>query len=169
MFNYLILNNVLSEFECQKIIDTYQSFLGEEIEFGDYKHSRYDFKNLALSELIFDRIKDQLPECILELSHRWCMSKYAPDSGHISEHFDGNILYGDKISKYTFLLYLNDDFEKGLTVLSDPAFRRPLKVAPTQGRVLLLEQDLLHYAEKPQKKSKYILRSDLMVNAVQKI
>ena len=163
MFNYKIIDNLISPSECQQIIETYKPLLGELIEFTDYQHSRYNFTNIALSDLLFERIKNQLPDEIVEISHKWYMSHYQADQGSISEHFDGNILWSDKISRYTFLIYLNDNFKEGETVINDPRYRRHIPIAPRTGRILLLDQDMLHYAKKPTEGDKYILRSDLMV------
>jgi hypothetical protein len=59
------------------------------------------------------------------------------------------------------LIYLNDDFNEGETVLYfNCDEQQPIK--PHKNRILMLGQKVYHSANKCKKNSKYILRGDLM-------
>ena len=59
-------------------------------------------------------------------------------------------------SFYTFLIYLNDDFEGGATTFYD------LKIAPKKGKALIFYHPLEHAGEVITYGTKYILRTDIM-------
>ena len=162
MFKYLVLENILTDKECHQIIELYDDFIVEPIEILDCQHTGHNFRNIRLSELIFERIKKYIPDNVCEVSHSWYISKFLPNHGSTSKDFDGNVLYEDKISQYTLLIYLNDNFDDGCTVICDPLFKEKIKIKPKTGSILLLNQDILYYTEKPQCNTKYIIKSDLM-------
>lgn len=149
------------------IKEKYESELNEEYEMDDYKHARYNFKNIQLSKQLWNNIQPILLRNNIiseydnvKLSHRWYISKYYPDSGHISQHIDGNVTFGDYMSKYTILIYLNDDFEKGETILY--VNNNEISIKPKKNRILIMDQNLLHSGNKPINHPKYILRNDIM-------
>lgn len=166
---YWIIDNLINDDLnfLYDIKEKYESDLNEELEIGDYKHARCNFKDINLRNALWEKIKPVLRKNNIinesddvKLSHRWYISKYFPDSGHISQHIDGNIEFEDYISKYTLLVYLNDDFQNGETVIS--LGDETIKVKPIKNRILIMEQNLLHSGNKPINNPKYILRSDIM-------
>lgn len=163
--DYYLIPNLLSENECDKLLDKYSPMIEEEIDFIDYQNNRYDFRDASLSKVILEKLVEisktrnlELPS-YSEINHKWYAITYLPNSGFISEHQDGHVYYDGLASNYTLIIYLNDDFEEGQTVIcGEPE----IIIKPKKGSCLLLKQDILHYAKKPQKNSKVILRSDLM-------
>ena len=155
----LILENIFTKNECNNFIKKYNKFLDEEYEVVEVFYGRYDFKDLQLAQLIFSRIKDKLDDDIIEVSYKFYVSKYWPNSSFISEHADGNFSYENLISKYTFILYLNNDFDDGYTIFT----KDNTIIVPKCGNILVLEQDIIHKGTAPKNGYKYILRGDLMI------
>ena len=56
------------------------------------------------------------------------------------------------------MIYLNDDFEGGATILSG------ISVKPRRGMALVFIHELLHEGAPVTKGRKYVLRSDVMFN-----
>ena len=113
MIDYKILKKIYTKEECQKFINNFELYLDEEFDFDDYKCGRYDFRNNKLSEEIYNRIKDLLlpiDNSICGMSNKFYISKYWPNTSSISEHIDGNIQCDRLMSKYSAILYLNDNF-----------------------------------------------------------
>lgn len=160
MFKYLVLENILTNKECQQIIEIYDPLLNNT---NNTNHIKYDCRNIKLSEILFERIKKYVPNNICEISDHWCISKCLANYGSTVEHFDGNVLYDNKISQYTILIYLNDDFMGGNTIISHPYCKEKIKIKPKTGSILLLDQDIIHYSEKHHDNVKYIIKSDLMI------
>lgn len=166
---YKLYDNLFSNQELnilKSYIIKYERYLHNEMEIGTYKHARYNFKDRDLSYLIFSKLKSVINDSdVREISHKWYITKYFPDSGSIDYHIDGSYSDGIKnlISKYTVLIYLNDDFDEGETVIkmSDKNY---VNIIPVEGSILVMKQDLLHSGVKPKKNSKYILRSDIMIS-----
>ena len=160
-----ILDNILLIDECQELIDKYDNLIDEEMEIG-----RYDFKDIELSKKIWMKIKDQIEDIeIVEVSHKWYLSKYWPKTSYIGKHIDGNISYDNHalrlapsllISKYTIIIYLNENFENGETEIFGKS--ASYKVKPKVGSILIMQQDIFHRGVSPIGNYKYILRSDLM-------
>ena len=84
-------------------------------------------------------------------------------------HVDLSKRVGDQRSRYTLMIYLNDDFEGGATEFLVSQIIEPLVVTrtivPAQGAVLLFPQDaddLPHRGTEVLLGTKYILRTDLL-------
>lgn len=69
-------------------------------------------------------------------------------------------------SFFTFLIYLNDDFEGGATSFREHHFQNILQssvqIIPKRGMALLFNHPILHRGDPVVKGRKYVLRSDLM-------
>ena len=162
--NYYCIEKVLNPEECKDLIDTFEKTgeLKNQEDMGDGMYQRYDFHDVKLADQVWNRIRDAVigmdPECV-EISHRWYVSKYWPDYGYMNEHIDGNVFRNGKISKYTIVIYLNEDFGRGETYFPDT----DNYVVPFTGRALVLAQDVTHRGEKVFEGVKYILRSDILV------
>jgi predicted 2-oxoglutarate/Fe(II)-dependent dioxygenase YbiX len=69
-------------------------------------------------------------------------------------------------SQFTFMVYLNDDFEGGATSFRDEygaaSIGDPFQVAPKKGMALLFHHPILHRGDPVTKGRKYVLRSDVM-------
>jgi hypothetical protein len=94
--------------------------------------------------------------------------KYVP-GGAIVPHQDGPwVPFEDQASIYTLLIYLNNDFQGGQTMMTDyseygPRSRPPLEyVRPEPGKALVFDHRLVHSGEKVTGGVKYILRAEII-------
>jgi predicted 2-oxoglutarate/Fe(II)-dependent dioxygenase YbiX len=72
-------------------------------------------------------------------------------------------------SFFTFMVYLNDDFDGGATSLSDDGFGFPggmLRITPAKGMGLLFHHPILHRGDPVTTGRKYVLRTDVMYRRV---
>jgi len=72
-------------------------------------------------------------------------------------------------SFFTFMVYLNDDFDGGATSFSDDGFRFPggmLRITPAKGMGLLFHHPILHRGDPVTTGRKYVLRTDVMYRRV---
>jgi hypothetical protein len=82
-------------------------------------------------------------------------------------HYDGYFeRVGGERSLFTFMVYLNDDFEFGDTLFADRRMESTpypvLKVQPRKGMALLFRHALLHKGDAVLRGRKYVLRTDVM-------
>lgn len=63
---------------------------------------------------------------------------------------------GVEASYFTFMIYLNDNYEGGTTIFNN------LTIKPKQGTVLIFQHDLEHEGSAVQLGIKYVLRTDIM-------
>jgi prolyl 4-hydroxylase len=83
---------------------------------------------------------------------------YRYQRGHqFKGHFDQSYMRNEREASYfTFMVYLNDNFQGGDTTF------RGLRVRPKQGMALLFLHDLYHEGSEVTQGVKYVLRSDVM-------
>ena len=86
---------------------------------------------------------------------------YAYDIGQqFKVHQDGSYIRNeDERSLYSFLIYLNDDFEGGET-----NFVEQFSVKPKQGMALIFKHWYVHEGKPVISGHKYVLRTDIMFN-----
>jgi hypothetical protein len=69
-------------------------------------------------------------------------------------------------SFFTFMVYLNDDFDGGATSFSDDGFGfstgRMFRITPAKGMALLFHHPILHRGDSVVRGRKYVLRTDVM-------
>ncbi len=166
--NVTILKNVLSIQECCDIVSAAESigFTPDVPKGGSAKEMNSilaeNFMLLAENELvnrIYERCLPHLPQTINDqavagINARWRVYKYSPGSiyrPHIDGAWPGSGLdkngnyiydaYGDRWSKLTFLIRLNDEFKGGATTFFTPSSTEGVldaqPVSPGMGDVLL--------------------------------
>jgi len=118
------------------------------------KLKSYDFKN-----------KDLLHQMI-GLNERIRFCRYQ-EGQSFSIHQDGVYYPAEsQATKYTFLLYLNDDFKGGKTSFynskTDTNSRKSIR--PKKGKLIIFDHRIWHKGDLILKGDKYILRSDIIVN-----
>jgi hypothetical protein len=91
------------------------------------------------------------------LNERLRFYRYTPGQ-HFRWHMDGAFIrsYAEQ-SLWTFMVYLNDDFEGGAT-----EFFRDAPVRPQTGAALVFDHELRHQGGTVIAGTKYVLRSDVM-------
>jgi prolyl 4-hydroxylase len=83
--------------------------------------------------------------------------KYSPGQ-RFKMHRDGSYIRNEtEFSYYTFMIYLNDDYEGGQTKFESGEF-----VNPKKGTALIFEHSLKHEGARLTSGCKYVLRSDIM-------
>jgi len=124
----------------------------------------------AYAEWLWQRAKPFVPErdrvwSALGLNERLRFYRYDPGQ-KFSQHFDGYFRRNAcEISRLTFMVYLNDDFEGGETVFYGgwrTFCEERFRVRPTRGTALLFVHAQLHEGAEVKTGRKYVLRSDVM-------
>lgn len=83
--------------------------------------------------------------------------KYSPGQ-RFKMHRDGSYIRNEtEFSYYTFMVYLNDDYEGGQTRFESGEY-----VIPQKGMALIFEHSLRHEGARLTSGNKYVLRSDIM-------
>ncbi|CCE01867.1 2OG-Fe(II) oxygenase [Bradyrhizobium sp. STM 3809] len=81
-------------------------------------------------------------------------------------HRDGHFARDNgERSLFTFLIYLNDDFEGGATSFCDDIGLMsdgPLRITPQRGMALLFHHPIMHRGDRVTRGRKYVLRTDVM-------
>jgi hypothetical protein len=94
---------------------------------------------------------------------------YRYDVGQLFDwHYDGHFSRSNgERSMFTFMVYLNDDFEGGATSFSHVGYGVPsigdmLRITPVKGMALLFHHPILHRGDAVTERRKYVLRTDVM-------
>ncbi|MGJ4968444.1 2OG-Fe(II) oxygenase [Bradyrhizobium sp. HKCCYLRH1073] len=82
-------------------------------------------------------------------------------------HLDGYFeRQSDERSHFTFMVYLNDDFEGGTTSFRDgyggAVIGDPFRITPERGMALLFHHPIMHRGDAVTRGRKYVLRTDVM-------
>ena len=163
---YKIFSNFLNPETCLEHISNIDELFTKNNMSCDniekYNRLRINDKNLTLQ--IESKLKNSL-NMDFKVNNLWFPTKYTK-GGFLDIHQDGSVDIDDKKSNYTILIYLNQDFSGGRTILVDSFDKKDIIkiVEPKIGLCLLLKQDVLHYGELVDNGLKYILRGDLYVH-----
>ncbi|KAJ3049506.1 hypothetical protein HK097_009505, partial [Rhizophlyctis rosea] len=87
---------------------------------------------------------------------------------HFKPHRDGGFVITDSYrSVYTLMIYLNDDFEGGLTHFHSDTEKDTIQtVRPKMGTAILFNHDVRHEGAPVTNGAKYIIRTDIMFERV---
>lgn len=154
--DYIVLSENLG-YEPAKV----NSAAGAVVKTGIRNNSRAFYKSDELAETLWQRARPSIPA---QLGHSQAIGLnelfrfYRYQRGHqFRGHFDGSyVRSATEASYFTFMLYLNDNFQGG-----DTAFR-DLRVQPRQGMALLFRHDLYHAGSEVTQGVKYVLRTDVI-------
>lgn len=162
VMQFAIIDNFLSREYCTSLIKRGEEseMLEEPMEIGNGTYARYDFTNQTLAEELTLLLKGKTDIEFEILSPRFYMSKYFVNN-RIEPHIDGNYEQPPYKSIYTFLIYLNDNFTEGETVIQN----KDTIIKPKEGRAVILDQQTEHWTNKIIIGCKYILRSDLLIRS----
>jgi len=167
-----VLHNVLSVDECKELIDFSEKqgyheatvFTGREHKMvkGIRNNLRVLSDDQVLADKIWKRVKPYFKSKIqgfkaYGLNERFRYYKYEVGQ-RFKRHKDGAFerTLNDR-SIYTFIIYLNEDFEGGETKFSDS-----ISVQPEIGSALCFLHPILHEGTMVTEGIKYAIRSDVM-------
>ena len=129
---------------------------------GVRNNDRVMILNKDLADHLFTRAKGYLPQShedkkICDFNEMFRVYKYSPGQ-RFKMHRDGSYIRNEnEKSLYTFLMYLNDDFEGGET-----EFENLFTVTPKKGTALIFYHPLKHEGKIVINGAKYVLRTDVM-------
>lgn len=133
---------------------------GAQLIKGIRNNYRLEYPDAALAAHLWQRLQALLPAepdgaRPLGLYEQFRFYRY--DVGQrFNKHKDGSVQAGEARSRWTFLLYLNDDFEGGATEFEE------LTVTPRRGAALCFRHELRHKGCPVAAGRKYVLRSDIL-------
>ena len=169
--------DLLSSQECSELIEKIEALEPEIAPINTARgtlvnpdvrnNERVIFDDCDLADRLFNDVKDLLPDefagrRIVGANERFRCYRYKPGM-RFAPHRDGAFVRNDhEQSFYTFLVYLNDDFEGGETTF----FTRPeVVISPVQGDAVLFQHPLLHEGSVVTSGVKYVARTDIMYRA----
>ncbi|MDF1697684.1 MAG: 2OG-Fe(II) oxygenase [Saprospiraceae bacterium] len=122
---------------------------------------RIIYDNEELANDLWEDLKNIAPKKVgnsisIGLNERFRFYKYTVGQS-FKRHRDQSYIRNEKeCSYYTFMIYLNDDYEGGATSFYN------LSIQPKKGMALIFYHPLDHEGGKIHKGVKYILRTDIM-------
>ena len=150
---------------CEKGVYTFPGFLSPE-ECAAYRELALNppaaatdftsagvFKNKkwvdeALADLFFKRIAGLVASTPLALrANNLIMTGHYESGEQFNMHTDTGLFFdraAREKSRWTLLIYLNDDFEGGHTLFFDDAWQQTHDITPEAGKALLFDIDLWH-------------------------
>jgi prolyl 4-hydroxylase len=124
-------------------------------------NSRAFYKSEDLAQELWEKLGPHVPaqfgnSMAIGLNELFRFYRY--QRGHqFKGHFDESYVRNEREASYfTFMVYLNDNFQGG-----DTAFRG-LRIRPRQGMALIFLHSLYHEGSEVTQGVKYVLRSDVM-------
>ena len=166
--------DVLSAAECRNWIDRIQSIgteaatinsaRGVEVDSQIRNNRRLIIDDHEWARILFERVKDDVPPEIHGLALVGVNERlrcYEYEVGHrFAPHSDGAFVRGeDERSCYTYMVYLNEDFEGGETRF----FVEPeVVIKPRTGASLFFQHPIIHEGSEVSAGVKYVLRTDLI-------
>lgn len=167
-----LIEDFLSEAECDDYIALSEGKTFEEAKInvggrqmmskGIRNNDRLMIFDNKMAENLFRKASEFLPQehenCnLLNFNEMFRVYKYSPGQ-QFKMHRDGSYIRNEKEkSFYTFLIYLNDDFEGGET-----EFENLFTVATKKGTALVFYHPLRHEGKTLISGLKYVLRTDVM-------
>jgi len=134
---------------------------GQKIVTSVRNNNRVIYKDEILAKVLWQRLKPFAPTQIgnsqaIGLNELFRFYKYQPGQ-QFKRHKDQSYIRdnGDA-SYYTFMIYLNENYEGGETTFGNLAIR------PKQGMALIFLHSLEHEGSPVTKNLKYVLRTDIM-------
>lgn len=169
--NTFTVSNILNTSQCEYYIKQTEDagykpatvHIGHNIHIMNMSlrnNSRVNIEDEVLANLIWEGIKKQVPEVIsgsyaLGLDTTFRCYKYVPGN-YFNWHVDGATKKNGNQSKFTVLVYLNEDYTGGETEFE------PFKIKGTTGGVLVFPHKVLHQGSEVSSGIKYVMRTDIM-------
>lgn len=165
----LEIDDILSKYECYNLISEIDNIMNN-LEFGC--GLCYQIKNSILSKKIYNILKNNeyFNNENIFINDTWYYTKYNIGM-ELGNHMDGSIKINNidrniyMKSEETLLIYLNNDFTGGKTYfMSEYGDNATIlkTVIPSQGKALILKQNVWHKGEIIKTGTKYLLRTDIL-------
>lgn len=133
--------DVLTNEECERYIN----------EIENSTHTRpfttsSNFKNIKyideqLANYFYDKVK------IGKRANKYIMCAKYTSGQNFNIHTDTGIYFNKKYkeySKYTLLIYLNDNFDGGETIFYDDSLKEIKRIKPKKGSAIVFDMDIFH-------------------------
>lgn len=137
---------------------------GAKVKLTIRNNERVMLNDAKLAAKLFERVKDRVPAEIHGMNLCGANEllrcyRYKPGM-RFAPHADGAFVRDEnEQSWYTFIVYLNHDFEGGETVfIVEPE----VSISPKKGKGLFFQHPLIHEGSVVTEGVKYVLRTDLM-------
>ena len=137
---------------------------GSQVESRIRNNRRVIFDDPEWAGELFDRMKDQAPQTIHDMSLVGVNERlrcYEYQAGQrFAPHSDGAFIRDERErSWYTYMVYLNEAFEGGETIF----FVEPeVSIKPQAGAGLTFQHPIIHEGSEVTSGVKYVVRTDLM-------
>jgi predicted 2-oxoglutarate/Fe(II)-dependent dioxygenase YbiX len=172
---YIIeVKGVLAADECQTLmacidalspeLATINTSSGARVRTDVRNNERVIFDDQDLADKLVARLGTRAPKeiygmALVGANERFRCYRYKPGM-RFAPHLDGAFYRTDsEFSCYTFMVYLNSDFEGGNTTF----FTKPqIAIKPETGKALLFQHPILHEGSVVTSGVKYVIRTDLM-------
>ena len=171
------IDDFLSADKCTELIEMSESMgyseapittgSGFEMRKDIRNNTRVMFDDRELAESLWDGLREFMPDPFgdrhpVELNERLRFYRYTPGQ-KFAPHVDGYFRRenGEK-SRFTFMVYLNDDFSNGGTRFLEPMSHT---VRPRTGKALVFYHHQVHEGQIVLDGTKYVLRTDVMYSA----
>jgi prolyl 4-hydroxylase len=134
---------------------------GQKVILTVRNNNRVIYKDYQLADALWQKLKQFVP---LQIGHSKAVGlnelfrfyKYQPGQ-EFKQHRDQSYIRDDvEASYFTFMIYLNENFEGGQTVFNE------VSVQPKQGSALVFLHTVEHQGSAVTQGTKYVLRTDIM-------
>ena len=130
-------------------------------------NKRVMYKDFELAENIWNDLSSLAPQKIgnsiaIGLNEMFRFYRYKPGEEFKKHRDQSFVRNNEEASYYTFMIYLNDNFEGGETTFNDRIVR------PVTGMALIFLHDLEHSGSPVKRGVKYVLRTDIMYSLEEK-
>ncbi len=150
-------------------IATINTMTGTRVRAEVRNNDRVIFEHVELAQILLKRVRHKAPQEIhgktfIGINERFRCYRYKPGM-RFAPHTDGSFLRDEfEQSFYSFLVYLNDEFEGGnTTFLTKPE----VSIEPETGMGLLFQHPIIHEGSLVTKGIKYVARTDLMYRLIE--
>ncbi|MBL0912817.1 MAG: 2OG-Fe(II) oxygenase [Bacteroidia bacterium] len=169
--NLYLIEDFLSPQECDELIiwseqhgfeEAKVQLEGREVMLKSVRNNaRIVFTDHSLAQRLWERfrpfaVQEFAGSIVSGFNERFRFYRYEPGQ-RFKKHRDGSYVRSEKeASFFTFMIYLNDDFEGGETTFEKHSIK------PRKGMALIFEHPLKHAGEPVTRGIKYALRTDIM-------
>ncbi len=157
-------DNFFSKEECQKFIEQIDNKKNKICFTNSGKFENDKYVDLELANYFFNKICKLVNIEILKPNNLIMTGKYFPGES-FNLHTDTGLyfdLQNNEKSRYTLLIYLNDNYQKGDTIFYTDEFKELAKVIPKQGSALLFDIDLWHRGNIVEAGNKYWIGCEII-------